>query len=265
VRQRPGHVADEVDNDVAVADVVVELVERRHAEGDELLLELDGYVRTLEIAPQRVAVGAELRGDSGQEELEVRHGVPFPRLQARPDAAARTAECARRRGAQARQRTRSSIRAGPYGGVPATLTLLRSHTQFEQGRLEPRDLGPTQAIATSTGQSDSGIFELNFRDERYLPFEGAGVHSEWTLSLPGAGNRPFDYDTISDVIVHFRYMARAQTATNHLAADGPTPVIEPESTHHTLLLSVRHDLPRTWSALTGSGDDTVPVPPATLS
>jgi hypothetical protein len=34
-----------------------------------------------------------------------------------------------------------------------------------------------QSIATSHAQNDSGMFELNFRDERYLPFEGAGAIS----------------------------------------------------------------------------------------
>ncbi len=42
---------------------------------------------------------------------------------------------------------------------------------------------PVKAIATSNAQNDSGIFELSFRDERYLPFEGAGVISEWSLEM----------------------------------------------------------------------------------
>lgn len=36
-----------------------------------------------------------------------------------------------------------------------------------------------QSIATSTAQRDAGLFELNFGDERYLPFEGAESVSEW--------------------------------------------------------------------------------------
>ncbi|MBK9227461.1 MAG: hypothetical protein IPL67_10515 [Ignavibacteria bacterium] len=36
----------------------------------------------------------------------------------------------------------------------------------------------------STGQNDSGVFELNFRDERYLPFENTGAISSWRLELP---------------------------------------------------------------------------------
>ena len=42
---------------------------------------------------------------------------------------------------------------------------------------------PVKAIAASSAQNDSGVFELNFRDERYLPFEGAGAISEWSLEL----------------------------------------------------------------------------------
>ena len=36
---------------------------------------------------------------------------------------------------------------------------------------------PITSIAVSTGQNDSGVFELSFKDERYIPFEGAGVIS----------------------------------------------------------------------------------------
>ena len=52
------------------------------------------------------------------------------------------------------------------------------------------------------------MFELNFRDERYLPFEGAGAISRWRLRLPPVEFQPFDYRTISDVVLHVRYTAR---------------------------------------------------------
>ena len=42
------------------------------------------------------------------------------------------------------------------------------------------------------------------QDERYLPFEGAGVISKWRIELPKEF-RQFDYDTISDVVVRVRY------------------------------------------------------------
>jgi hypothetical protein len=60
---------------------------------------------------------------------------------------------------------------------------------------------------TSTAREDSGLFELNFRDERYLPFEGTGAISRWRIQLPLDTNR-FDLGTVRDVIFHFRYTAR---------------------------------------------------------
>src|SRR5204863_8269721 len=109
---------------------------------------------------------------------------------------------------------------GPYTGVNCTLTLLRDKTRVKStpvdgyperdGEEDDRFLTSwtrMQSIATSSGQNDSGMFELNFRDERYLPFEGAGVVSTWRLELPTKVNQ-FDYKTISDVILHVKYTSR---------------------------------------------------------
>jgi len=38
-------------------------------------------------------------------------------------------------------------------------------------------LGSPQFIITSTGNGDSGLFETELRDERFLSFEGSGVIS----------------------------------------------------------------------------------------
>lgn len=65
----------------------------------------------------------------------------------------------------------------------------------------------TEAIATSSGQNDSGMFELNFRDERYLPFEFSGAVSRWRIELPLENNQ-FDMETLSDVILHLNFTAR---------------------------------------------------------
>jgi hypothetical protein len=56
--------------------------------------------------------------------------------------------------------------------------------------------GATDTIVTSGGTNDAGMFETSLRDERFLPFEGAGAISTWNLSLP-AQLRSFDYTTIS--------------------------------------------------------------------
>lgn len=63
---------------------------------------------------------------------------------------------------------------------------------------------PISAIAVSSQEDENGVFELNFHDERYLPFEGAGTISKWRLELPDKF-RQFDYDTIMDVVMRVRY------------------------------------------------------------
>lgn len=62
---------------------------------------------------------------------------------------------------------------------------------------------PISAIAVSSLEDESGVFELNFHDERYLPFEGAGAISKWRLDLPEKF-RQWDYDTATDVIMRLR-------------------------------------------------------------
>jgi hypothetical protein len=108
---------------------------------------------------------------------------------------------------------------GPYTSINCTLTLLKNKVRVdnnaeddykEDDHQDDRfiyDFGTVQSIATSHAQNDSGMFELNFRDERYLPFEGAGAVSEWRIDMPKVTNA-FDFDTISDVILRINYSAR---------------------------------------------------------
>jgi len=99
---------------------------------------------------------------------------------------------------------------GPYTNVSATLTLTDSHIRNEPklGSAFLVEVPPRRSvsIATSTAQNDSGVFEFSFRDERYMPFEGAGAVSSWKLQLPKSF-RQFDYQTINDAIVHVSYTA----------------------------------------------------------
>lgn len=100
---------------------------------------------------------------------------------------------------------------GPYTNVSAVLSLTGSKIRKDakEGEANLFDVPPSRSttIAASTGQNDSGVFRLDFRDERYMPFEGAGaVESQWNLQLPTAF-KTFDYATINDVIIHVSYTA----------------------------------------------------------
>lgn len=149
---------------------------------------------------------------------------------------------------------------GPYTSVNCTLTLTKSSIRKEVGvgdgyaRLGSEDsrfsdhYGSLQSIVTSTAQNDSGMFETNLRDERYLPFENSGVISEWNLELP-TDVRQFDYDTISDVILHIRYTARAAGGLLQKGAVDNLKVViaEAQAVGSVRLFSIRHEFPTEWA------------------
>ncbi|WP_438015326.1 neuraminidase-like domain-containing protein [Sorangium sp. So ce315] len=140
---------------------------------------------------------------------------------------------------------------GPYAGVNCTLTL--SGTKVRKSAVVDdeyagaanfrTDLTPlTQVITTSGGVNDAGLFETNLRDERYLPFEGAGVLGVYKIDLPAANNR-FDISAISDVILHIRYTARSEgnlaiAAREHYQDTPPV---------RRRLFSLRSELPAEWA------------------
>jgi hypothetical protein len=96
---------------------------------------------------------------------------------------------------------------GPYVNIGAVLSLAGSKIRSDAtGQLVDFPVGRTTSVATSTAQNDAGVFELSFRDERYMPFEGAGAISSWKLELPSTF-RAFDYSSINDVILSISYTA----------------------------------------------------------
>jgi hypothetical protein len=170
---------------------------------------------------------------------------------------------------------------GPYTTTSCTLRLLKNyirinseltdgyaHAQDDDGMWtdDPRFVEsniPVKAIATSNAQNDSGIFELSFRDERYLPFEGAGAVSEWALELfsdlpannPNPANpdfgkplRQFDYDTITDAVIHIKYMAREDAgAYKNAAIQHLREYFEQEDAVPSLrLFNLRQEFPTQW-------------------
>jgi hypothetical protein len=162
---------------------------------------------------------------------------------------------------------------GPYNGVHCRATLLSSVTRIDPRMDLPatrcccecgsghdydacphdprmvRSYAAREAIATSGGQNDSGMFELNFRDERYLPFEYQGAIGHWRIELPPENNY-FDMDTLSDVIVNLSYTSREgggmlrqaamEAARKHLPGEG------------WCFFDVRHEFPDAWQMLRNS-------------
>jgi peptidoglycan hydrolase-like protein with peptidoglycan-binding domain len=141
---------------------------------------------------------------------------------------------------------------GPYASVNCTLTMLANSVRRvatpnspyprSAGGDDPRfsdNIGAIQSIVTSDAQGDSGLFELSFRDERYLPFEGAGAISRWRIELPIETNQ-FDRGSISDVVIHLRYTAREGGVGLRAGALGSLP------TAAARMFSLRHEFPTEW-------------------
>jgi hypothetical protein len=177
---------------------------------------------------------------------------------------------------------------GPFTGVHCRMTLLASMTRTDprlsapehgcccppepccrecadEDRLadeyrtcpdDPRivsEYGAREAIATSSGRDDSGLFELNFHDERYLPFEYRGAVSRWRIELPRESNY-FDFETLTDLIVRFGFTAReggeglrrsaAAAARGRLPGDG------------WRLFDVRQDFSDAWQQMRDPSGET---------
>lgn len=152
--------------------------------------------------------------------------------------------------------------AGPYSSVNCTVSLLRSSVRksstltdgeyARQGADDARFVdysGAVQSIVTSGASADSGMFETNLRDERFLPFEGAGAESTWRLELPKPKHYPaFDYATITDVILHVRYTARQGVDSDKVTTALKDLFGALDHANLALLFSLRHDFPTEWSA-----------------
>ena len=161
---------------------------------------------------------------------------------------------------------------GPYTGVHCRLSLIKSRIRvksavadnYQYEGLEDRRFthrfGTIESIVTSSGQNDSGLFETNLRDERWLPFEGAGAISTWELTLPADPSDPesvpvqFDYETISDIVLHMRYTAReGGEALRSEAAE--TVQDQTSNLPRMRIFSVRSEFPTAWAQFKAATTD----------
>ncbi|OJJ43114.1 hypothetical protein ASPZODRAFT_169681 [Penicilliopsis zonata CBS 506.65] len=154
---------------------------------------------------------------------------------------------------------------GPYGSLNCTLTLTSHCYRIDpsvdsgyksSGEQDARfhvDKIPISAIAVSHGQNDSGVAMLDFHGERYMPMEGAGAISTWTIALPKK-YRQFDYRSISDVVLQIQYTARdggsalAEAATTALTTylEGAAKISEAAGLF--ALLDLPNDFSMAWHA-----------------
>jgi hypothetical protein len=113
---------------------------------------------------------------------------------------------------------------GKFDNIKATLTLVsnqvRVKTDITSGYAESpvgsdsrfiyNYAANSQNIAMGNAQDDPGLFitaiASNIADQRYLPYENAGVVSSWHLEMPQINNE-IDLSTVGDVVLHLYYTA----------------------------------------------------------
>ncbi len=169
--------------------------------------------------------------------------------------------------------------AGPYATVPCTISYITSSSKIRSAGTGELTAGPVpvcSTIATSSAQNDNGVFDFSFRDERYLPFEGAGAICTLNIKLGGITTsdgktlRPFDYATISDVIVHVKYTALEGTETGADRSDTIYELINSgdfvsEGVALPRIFSLKHEFPNEWFAfktqvMSGATDPLMELP-----
>ena len=80
---------------------------------------------------------------------------------------------------------------------------LTQNTLYLKGSENIQNRVGVQTIATSSAHLAANEFNFKFVDEKYCPFEGAGVESSWRLSIPNIQSSQID-----NVIIIISYTAR---------------------------------------------------------
>jgi len=156
--------------------------------------------------------------------------------------------------------------AGPFTNVSAKLTNQRGSMR-QQNNLSSYKGNPVSdnltnwanpactSMMASSAQNDAGMFEFNFREDRFLLFENAAaVYSEWLLELPEA-IRSFDYSTISDIVLHISYTARDNGDFRDLVESNIAKAMKTPSTPFQRLFVMKSDFPDVFYQLVNMKSD----------
>ena len=103
-------------------------------------------------------------------------------------------------------------------------------------------------------ETNSGVFELNFDADHYLPFEGTGAVSHWRLELGGPPNA-YDLRTLTDVTITIKYTALQGGDAFAASVRG---MLKPTDTVRGFNLNV--DFANAWQAFLQGTDTTLQLP-----
>ena len=132
---------------------------------------------------------------------------------------------------------------GPYGFSDVTL-------QREPG-----------LIAVTATSAATGVFTADLQPEMLLPFEGNGVATTWSLTLPPAAN-PFDFSSITDVMLTIDYTALADDGYRDLVVRS---LNANRARSGDCLFSFATGYPDQWYQLTNPDPGADPAQPRTVT
>jgi hypothetical protein len=119
------------------------------------------------------------------------------------------------------------------------------------------DWRPQQQIALSSHtqyETNSGVFELIFEGDRYLPFEGTGAVSRWRLELGGPPGK-YDLNTLTGVTITLKYTALQGGAAFAASVRG---LLKPTTMLRAFNLST--DFADLWQAFLQGDSNTIAIP-----
>jgi hypothetical protein len=136
--------------------------------------------------------------------------------------------------------------SGPQGALTFRLTLHSARIRGIGGDLTSDEGTGLPSIVTSSGTQDSGLFQTDLRDPRYLPFERRGAVSTWMAEIVSSTDlKQFDWSTIDDIVMSVRYTARE--GGSHDAVDALSIGVDGDgagmSNGFARVISARRDAP----------------------
>ena len=152
---------------------------------------------------------------------------------------------------------------GKFDNIKATLTMVSNRVRISadvSGGYPENPVGTDsrfiydyapvpQSISLGNGQDDPGTFlttlSNNLADPRYLPFENAGVISDWHFDMNQANNE-VDLSTVGDVFIHIYYTSLDGGAELQTAVEAVNAANQPSS--GVKVFSALNDFASAWQS-----------------
>lgn len=146
----------------------------------------------------------------------------------------------------------------PVDGIKATLknnglSRVVVGPPYSDGYQEINVRRNPESVALSSPYEASGLFQLDYKDDLLLPFEGLGVATDWIFELPKAANH-FDYRLITDILFTVDYTALESDAYRNKVIQQLNPLVSLDRP-----FSMRNQFKDAWEEFTKPANAQTPI------